>query len=153
MLGSALYSKQDWRHVLVQINKYVLNEILNHSRLRHPHIVNFREVSTSLPRHTLLHPIAFILIEQHIRSRGIFSKSQARKSHCQSIQAFSFYSLPSSCKVLVATVSFALLQCFSEWTSWSFSCTTRHEVHADICLVLKELSVFVMSTLWAVGLS
>jgi serine/threonine-protein kinase SRK2 len=27
-----------------KINKYVLSEILNHSRLRHPHIVNFREV-------------------------------------------------------------------------------------------------------------
>ena len=29
----------------LQINKYVLSEILNHSRLRHPHIVNFKEVS------------------------------------------------------------------------------------------------------------
>lgn len=47
--GSAIYcvSYPTFTVGFVQITKYVINEILNHSRLRHPHIVNFREVCLS----------------------------------------------------------------------------------------------------------
>ena len=117
----------------MQVSKHVLNEILNHSRLQHPHIVNFGEVSTFS---TKAHPSSPTCIYVHwtaSQKHGQFQR--ACKSHCRPIQAFSFYSLPSSCRDLVATVSFPLLQCLAVWASWSISSPTWHEVHAEACLV------------------
>ena len=94
---AATLSKAEEFCVCLQINKYVLSEILNHSRLRHPHIVKLREVITltqfkktdiypSIPFFTQLQVTSFTSI---LKTRNV-SKSQGTTSSLSATSAWSF---------------------------------------------------------------